>query len=99
MSVDAMAVPALAAEAQLHSPPASNKESPHAQKLDGSDSELSDLEEEDEIGEIEPAEYSDDGVPIFKPTMAQFKSFKLYVSIPDHCSIESPNIRLMCIRR
>jgi hypothetical protein len=85
MSVDTMAVPALGAEAQLHSPPESNKESPHSHKLEGTDSELSDLEEEDDIGEIEPAEYSDDGVPIFKPTMAQFKSFKLYVSPTQHC--------------
>lgn len=85
MSVDAMAVPAIGAEAQLHSPPESNKDSPHSHKLDGSDSELSDLEEEDDIGVVEPDEYSDDGVPIFKPTMAQFKSFKLYVSSTLYC--------------
>lgn len=82
MSVDAMAVPAVAAEeAQLRSPPQSNKDSP-PQKLDGSDSELSDLEEDMDIGEVEPDHYSDDGVPVFKPTMEQFKSFKLYVSPP-----------------
>ena len=80
MSVDAMAVPALGLEAQLQSPPESNKDSPHSHKLDGTDSELSDLEEEDDIGLVEPDHYSDDGVPVFKPTMDQFKSFKLYVS-------------------
>lgn len=82
MSVDAMAVPALEAEGQLRSPPQSNKDSPPSHKLDGSDSELSDLEEEDDIGVVQPDHYSDDGVPVFKPTMAQFKSFKLYVSTP-----------------
>lgn len=83
MSVDAIAVPALAAEAQLRSPPQSNNDSPPAHKLDGSDSELSDLEEEADIGVIEPDHYSDDGVPVFKPKMAQFQSFKLYVSPPN----------------
>jgi hypothetical protein len=82
MSVDAMAVPAVGAEGQLQSPPQSNKDSPHSQKLDGTDSELSDLEEEEDIGVIEPDHYSDDGVPVFKPTMVQFKSFKLYVGPP-----------------
>ena len=80
MSVDAMAVPALGAEAQLHSPPQSNKDSPPSHKVDDSDSELSDLEEEEDIGVVEPDHISDDGVPVFKPTMAQFKSFKHYVS-------------------
>jgi hypothetical protein len=79
-----IAVAALATEKQLHSPPESNKESPSL-KHDGSasDSELSDLEElEDDIGDITPAYYSDGCVPVFQPTMAQFKSFKLYVSPP-----------------
>ncbi len=83
MSTDAMAVPAQGAEAQLRSPPESRKDSPPSNKLDGSDSELSDLEDEDDIGVVEPDEYSDDGVPIFKPTMSQFKSFKLYVRPPN----------------
>lgn len=75
-----MAVPPQEAEAQLHSPPESNKDSPPTLKLDGSDSELSDLEDEEDIGMIEPDHYSDDGVPVFKPTMAQFQNFQLYVS-------------------
>jgi hypothetical protein len=62
----------------LHSPPDSN----NALKLEGSDSELSDIEDpEEDMGEIEPDYYADDGrVPVFKPTMDQFRSFKLYVS-------------------
>jgi hypothetical protein len=77
----------------LHSPPDSN----NATKLDGSDSELSDIEDmvedqikaelpnqagtdamQDDIGEILPADWSGK-VPIFKPTMHQFKDFKRFV--------------------
>ena len=72
----------------LHSPPDSN----NAMKLDGSDdSDLSDLDDnvaaelnieqppaEDDIGDVEPAEYSGT-VPVFKPTMAQFRDFKKFV--------------------
>lgn len=64
--------------AGLSSPPDSN----NARKLDGSDSELSDIEDgEEDIGDVQPDSYDDGGrVPIFKPTMHQFKSFKTYVS-------------------
>ena len=82
MSADTIVVPAPEPDAQLRSPPQSNKDSPPIHKLDNSDSELSDLEDEDDIGTVEPDHYSDDGVPVFKPTMDQFKSFKLYVSPP-----------------
>ncbi len=62
--------------AGLSSPPDSN----NALKLDGSDSELSDIEEpEEDIGEVFPDHY-EGGVPIFTPTMEQFKSFSPYVS-------------------
>ena len=62
----------------LSSPP----DSTNALKLDGSDSELSDIEEpEEDIGEILPDHY-EGGVPIFKPTMEQFKSFSPYVGPP-----------------
>ncbi|TVY19910.1 DNA damage-responsive transcriptional repressor RPH1 [Lachnellula arida] len=66
----------------LHSPPDSNMK-------DASDSELSDLDEEqpeqpglanDDIGEIEPAYYSDDGVPVFLPSMEQFKDFTRFMT-------------------
>jgi hypothetical protein len=50
-----------------------------ALKAEPSDSELSDIEEEEDIGEITP-DHEETGVPVFKPTMEQFKSFKLYVS-------------------
>jgi hypothetical protein len=76
----------------LHSPPDSN----NAAKLDGSDSELSDIDDMDDplksatppnaepvddIGEVLPADWSG-AVPIFKPTMHQFKDFKRFVWLP-----------------
>jgi hypothetical protein len=62
--------------AGLSSPPDSND----ALMLDGSDSELSDIEEpEEDIGEVVPDRY-EGGVPIFTPTMEQFKSFTPFVS-------------------
>jgi jmjN domain len=50
-----------------------------ALKVEPSDSELSDIEEEEDIGEVIP-DHEETGVPVFKPTMEQFRSFKLYVS-------------------
>jgi hypothetical protein len=81
----------------LHSPPDSN----NAAKSEGSDSELSDLEDdaildgdgldappkvEDDIGEIVPDHYSGT-VPVFKPTMHQFKDFKIFVGCKRPLSI------------
>lgn len=35
----------------------------------------------DDIGEVVPDHYADEGrVPVFKPTMAQFKDFQIFVS-------------------
>lgn len=87
MSTEAVADPAPLSElhespaappAGLSSPPESN----NASKLDGSDSELSDIEdpEEEDIGEVLPDHY-EGGVPIFTPNMEQFKSFQHYVSL------------------
>lgn len=75
----------------LHSPPDSN----NAAKSDASESELSDLEDdavdpqqsqpqtteappEDDIGEVVPDHWSGT-VPVFRPTMHQFKDFKRFV--------------------
>lgn len=96
----------------LHSPPDSNND--NDLKLDGSDSELSDLDDaitadfreeeerqqkeqeqdqqqeqqqqqeaEDDIGEVLPDHWSGT-VPVFRPTMHQFKDFKRFVCL--HCS-------------
>ena len=63
----------------LASPPESN----NTIRTDpSSDSELSDLEFTAE-DTIEPDHWEDDGrVPVFMPTMAQFKDFNLFVSQP-----------------
>lgn len=77
MSADAMAVPAAqAAPAGLNSPPDSNS----AMKDGGSDSELSDLEPDNDKFEAEPDHFSDGNVPVFKPTTEEFADFTRYVS-------------------
>jgi hypothetical protein len=41
--------------------------------------------EVEDIGEVVPDHYADDGrVPVFKPTMHQFKDFQVYVRYPRH---------------
>lgn len=87
MPTDKKAVPAQESGSHLHSPPDStgsrSKESP-VHKHEGSDSELSDIEDpEEDIGEVVPDHWADeDRVPVFKPTVEQFKSFPRYVSGP-----------------
>lgn len=81
------------------SPPDSN----NAPKSDPTDSELSDLGDDpvdtdmpdagpaDDIGEIYPDHWSS-GVPVFKPTMREFKDFTLFVrfSIPHPYPLPTP---------
>ena len=65
-------------ETGLQSPPETNL------KDNSSDSELSDLEPEqdsNELHDIKPDHYSPDGsVPVFTPSMEEFKDFQRYVS-------------------
>ncbi|KAH0426790.1 JmjC domain-containing protein [Colletotrichum camelliae] len=90
----------------LHSPPDSN----NAPKSDGSDSELSDLDDdaveappkqdeaqpevEDDIGEVLPDHWSGT-VPVFKPTMHQFKDFKLFMTKVDKYGMKSGIIKII----
>ncbi|KAK1966532.1 JmjC domain-containing protein [Colletotrichum sublineola] len=90
----------------LHSPPDSN----NAHKSEASDSELSDLDEEavdpsatakeneapveDDIGEILPDHWSGT-VPVFKPTMHQFKDFKLFMTKVDHYGMKSGIVKII----
>ncbi|KAF5027776.1 hypothetical protein F66182_107 [Fusarium sp. NRRL 66182] len=105
----------------LHSPPDTN----NTAKSDGSDSELSDLEDEpilsdapqplpssdkhvsdgsknetskddtsDDIGEVLPDHWSG-AVPIFKPTMHQFKDFKRFMEAVDSYGMKSGIIKII----
>ncbi|KAG5661084.1 hypothetical protein KAF25_002727 [Fusarium avenaceum] len=100
----------------LHSPPDSN----NMAKSDGSDSELSDLEDEpilsdppqpissgdnrasdenkekpnDDIGEVLPDHWSG-AVPIFKPTMDQFRDFKRFMEAVDSYGMKSGIIKII----
>ncbi|KAL0940367.1 jumonji family transcription [Colletotrichum truncatum] len=88
----------------LHSPPDSN----NAPKSDASDSELSDLDDdavepppkqdeaevEDDIGEVVPDHWSGT-VPVFKPTMHQFKDFKLFMTKVDKYGMKSGIIKII----
>ncbi|KAK0704860.1 hypothetical protein B0H67DRAFT_545450 [Lasiosphaeris hirsuta] len=100
----------------LHSPPDSN----NAMNLDGSDSELSDLDEvanklndgldigadsaddaapvpaleEEEIGEILPDHWSGT-VPVFRPTMIQFKDFKRFMEKVDNYGMKSGIVKII----
>ncbi|KAI6756668.1 hypothetical protein HG530_011266 [Fusarium avenaceum] len=100
----------------LHSPPDSN----NMTKSDGSDSELSDLEDEpilsdppqpissgdngasdenkakpnDDIGEVLPDHWSG-AVPIFKPTMDQFRDFKRFMEAVDSYGMKSGIIKII----
>ncbi|KAK3344275.1 hypothetical protein B0T25DRAFT_573227 [Lasiosphaeria hispida] len=100
----------------LHSPPDSN----NAMNLDGSDSELSDLDEvadklndgldigadsaddaapapaleEEEIGEVLPDHWSGT-VPVFRPTMVQFKDFKRFMEKVDNYGMKSGIVKII----
>ncbi|KAH7133337.1 hypothetical protein B0J13DRAFT_481032 [Dactylonectria estremocensis] len=91
----------------LHSPPDTNK----TIKSDASDSELSELDEEpilsdalvpppasddgqDDIGEVLPDHWSGT-VPVFKPTMDQFKDFKRFMEAVDSYGMKSGIIKII----
>ncbi|KAL7943854.1 hypothetical protein V8C42DRAFT_328644 [Trichoderma barbatum] len=91
----------------LHSPPDSND----AGKSESSDSELSDLEDEppledapmfppdlgveDDIGDIQPDHWSSGNVPVFKPTMDQFRDFKRFMTKVDSYGMKSGIIKVI----
>ena len=75
--------------------PPTSEEMNHETKQD--DSELSDLDmSDDDEEEIEPDHYWDDGkIPVFKPTMAQFKSFKKFIEKVDKYGIKSGIVKVI----
>ncbi|KAI9870243.1 MAG: hypothetical protein M1830_004489, partial [Pleopsidium flavum] len=74
-------------------PPASGESDKH----DGSSSELSDLElDDDDNGEIVPDHYYEGGkVPVFKPTMDQFRSFKTFIQKIDKYGMKSGIVKVI----
>ncbi|MCJ1356108.1 MAG: hypothetical protein MMC33_006102 [Icmadophila ericetorum] len=74
-------------------PPASE----HTDKHDDSGSELSDLEPDgDTYGEILPDHYYGGGkIPVFKPTMDEFRSFKSFISKIDKYGMKSGIVKVI----
>lgn len=75
---------------------------PHSDRMDGhptdagSSSELSDLEDEEDIGDIFPDHYYEGGkIPVFKPTMNQFRSFKKFVGKIDKYGMRSGIVKVI----
>ncbi|KAK7524803.1 hypothetical protein IWZ03DRAFT_341014 [Phyllosticta citriasiana] len=67
-------------------------------KREVSSSDLSELafDDEEDIGEVEPAYYWDGGkIPVFHPTMAQFRSFKKFVDKIDKYGMKSGIVKVV----
>jgi hypothetical protein len=60
---------------------------PHASKAEP------EVNEEEDIGEVEPDHWTN-GVPVFKPTMKQFKDFKLFMRKVDSYGMKSGIIKI-----
>lgn len=78
-------------------PPTSEEMNHEEAKKVHDDSELSDLDlDEDELDDIQPDHYWDDGrVPVFKPTMDQFRSFKKFVNSIDKYGMKSGIVKVI----
>lgn len=76
--------------------PPTSEENNHEVKLENDDSELSELDLSDDDEEIEPDHYWDGGkVPVFKPTLEQFRSFKKYVAKIDKYGMKSGIVKVI----
>lgn len=75
--------------------PPTSEEMNHENKEE--ESELSDLDlSDDDEEEIEPDHYWDGGnIPVFKPTMAQFKSFKKFIEKVDKYGMKSGIVKVI----
>ncbi|KAF2836895.1 JmjC-domain-containing protein, partial [Patellaria atrata CBS 101060] len=67
------------------------------EKRERSSSDLSDIEEEDDdIGDVEPDHFYDGGnIPVFKPTMQQFKSFRKFIDKIDRYGMKSGIVKVI----
>ena len=76
--------------------PPTSEEFNHEVKVENEDSDLSDLEMSDDEEEVEPDHYWDDGkIPVFKPTMDQFRSFKKYIKKIDKYGMKSGIVKVI----
>ena len=80
--------------------PPTSEEMNHELKKEDEESDLSDLDlddDEEEDGEdIEPDHYWDDGkIPVFKPTMDQFRSFKKFIEKIDKYGMKSGIVKVI----
>ena len=75
--------------------PPTSEEMNHENKDE--ESELSDLDlSDDDMEEIEPDHYWDGGnIPVFKPTMTQFKSFKKFIEKVDKYGMKSGIVKVI----
>ena len=78
-------------------PPTSEEMNHDEPKKEHEDSELSDLDLDDEDEEdIEPDHYWEGGkIPVFKPTMDQFRSFKKFVDKIDKYGMKSGIVKVI----
>lgn len=73
----------------------------HERQQDGDESELSDLDLDDEVeeDEIEPDHYWDGEnggrIPVFKPTMAQFADFQKFIGQIDKHGMKSGIVKVI----
>lgn len=65
-------------------------------ELDESDLSELDLSDDDDGEEIEPDHYWDDGqIPVFKPTVDQFRSFKKFIEKIDKYGMKSGIVKVI----
>ncbi len=90
-------VEAAAKHVSALTPPTSEEMNHEETKKEHDDSELSDLDlDDDELSDIEPDHYWDDGrVPVFKPTVDQFRSFKKFIDRIDKYGMKSGIVKVI----
>ncbi|KAF2791386.1 JmjC domain-containing histone demethylation protein 3D [Melanomma pulvis-pyrius CBS 109.77] len=95
-------VPSVEATLERNDDPASKPAltPPTSEDMDKRDermsSELSELDSDDDGEEIEPDHYFDGGkIPVFKPTMDQFRSFKKYINKIDKYGMKSGIVKVI----
>lgn len=77
-------------------PPTSEEMNHDETKKEHDESDLSDLDLDDDDEEIEPDHYWDGGkIPVFKPTMDQFRSFKKFVDKIDKYGMKSGIVKVI----